>query len=261
MVKKQETQERVREVALDVADKIIPGAGLASKVVGGVFKTVMEMSLERKVGRWLSDVSAAMEFGTPERLAETIHERCEEPWAYEGVVQGIRLALEAVDPAVIPSLAALSADYFASERAPDRFYRRCSRLLIDCGEGELGSLAGVLAGMEKVARAEGRIEVVGGEEAEGWQPVVFEFIADPCASDLGRVKWKMAGSSTLLSVLRLLRNHGFADGAVTRDQVPIPFSQGSAELRSTTRIADHQLAELGELQPYVVVLSSRARKL
>jgi hypothetical protein len=244
--------ETLAPLAAGAVGVVSPTGGLVTAIGGELFKRVLSRSADKKLWRWLSDVAAAQEFGSPEGVAEMIDEHVDEPWAYEGVVQGIRLVLEAVDPAVMPSLAALSADYFAEQKPPDRFYKRCARLLSDCDGNDLAVLGEVLDSLAANAD-EGRVEISGGEMAEGWEDVVFEFVGDPCASDLGRVSWRLEGSDTMQNVLRLLRANNFAESAVTRDQTPMPYAETSADLRATTRIADDQLQELFGMSRYVVV--------
>lgn len=231
---------------------VSPVGGLATLVVGDVLKRLLGAAAAKKFGRWLSDVAATSKYGTPERLVEVIEEHADKHWASENVMQGLRMLLDSVDPAVVPSLAALGAHYFDEERTPDRFYKRCARLLADCTQDDLVVLSRILESLAAHAD-EGRVEISGGEMAEGWEDVVFEFVSDPCGSERDHAQWRLEGSRTMQNVLRLLRAHDFATAAVTRDRTPMPYASTSGDLRATSRIADDQLHELLGLRRFVVV--------
>lgn len=99
---------------------------------------------ERRFARWLTDVATDLRWN-PEQLAETILASVDAPWAHDVLVEGFRHLMDALDESVVPSVAALSAEYLEAKKPPDRWFRRVGNLLVEMDGEDVTGLATLLA--------------------------------------------------------------------------------------------------------------------
>lgn len=251
--KKGSLSRDLAPVAAAAIDTAVPLLGTALSAASGLMGKVLRASVDKRLERWFADVAAAGEFGSYERLVEEIDEHCDEPWAHDGVVHGLRAMLDAVDEAAFRSLAALSADYFHSRKAPDAFYRRAARIFAECGAAELLALREAAGNFQPLAVEEGMIVATGGEYGEGWEPVNFTFQPDACASEHHRCHWEVEGSQAMQDVLNLLCAHRFGESTVTHDPYEAAYATGPVEPLAATRFNMAQRADVVRLLRYVIV--------
>jgi hypothetical protein len=248
--------ERGTAGALGVAGTAIGGPvmGVAlSATASALFGLMRDHVLERGAARrdrLLAEVAARIEqqYGPGrEKLAKL------GATAEEALYQAGRLALDAVDPDVIPALASLAAEYV--ERPLDHFFRGASRVLADLTAAEHAELRGLVARIIKEVPAAATalsLEVVAvgesgerevGKQAGAWEFTVRWSIADEKLPDHfvsdHRSWWTPAQAWRLL--FHKLKVHGLAD------DLPAGFDvksgpQSLSMLRSVAVRLDHHLA-------------------
>ncbi len=73
---------------------------------------VRQQRADARLRVWLENLGSIMEFGSAEDAQIYINDNVDEPWVYENLMKTFRDLMEAVDDAVIPSIARLTSKYF-----------------------------------------------------------------------------------------------------------------------------------------------------
>ena len=168
----------------------------------GLVRKAAQDSFSRKFRIWMEDVAAALEFGDSQSLIDVIEEKIDEDWARESVAQAGLAIVNTFDDAVLPTLAALSADYIKSKRTPDLFHRRVCRFLAESSEVNLVHAKHVLTGLQPAVSDEAvfvSVEVFAGKGRFSWH-------RDPSTHHMTEFFPEAPG---LKGTVRLLSDHGF----------------------------------------------------
>lgn len=112
--------------------------GVVNVVGGSVAKAISERH-RRRAGDWFAE--AVRRSGhTPEELRLLLEARAGEPFVNETIFAALRSLLDALDDAVAPAIGAITGEYLAAERQPDRFFRGFTRAVGDLDKAELAAL-------------------------------------------------------------------------------------------------------------------------
>lgn len=112
-------------------------AGTAGLIAKRAIGKAYESRLNARIERWLSDLAAALEFGTAERVEQVFEENATAKWATDGLIESFRHLLGALDDETIPYIARLTALYVAEKKPPDELFRSLGGFLSEVSGREL----------------------------------------------------------------------------------------------------------------------------
>jgi hypothetical protein len=102
-----------------------------------------QLDLDRKV--WWQNVIDHYDPGEQGAdVRESISNRMNEPAAVGVLVESLRALADRLDPAVVPAMGTLAAEYLSKRLSPDAFLRGASRMLAELSAAEHEALRGLL---------------------------------------------------------------------------------------------------------------------
>jgi hypothetical protein len=110
--------------------------GIGVKGVIAAVRSAAASRAQRRAASFEAEVATQLESGGPEALARLAES--DERFA-EVIFQNYRRAMDALDPAVIPALAALTFAY--RDRTPDGFFKSLGQVLQELAGDEFKALA------------------------------------------------------------------------------------------------------------------------
>lgn len=113
--------------------------------LAGSLATGMKRAVSRRFELWMQNVASALEFGSPDDVAKLIDEHDDQQAMRDELLQAFRDLVGALDEAVVPCVAALSAEHMKENRRPDSFRRRLGALLCELTGEDLRALHNVLS--------------------------------------------------------------------------------------------------------------------
>jgi hypothetical protein len=139
-----------------------PGAlaGAATGLFSGLVEEIGDVLTERRKHRMAALLERILEEvggNDPEQVRSRIAALRDEPFFVDAIVEAFKKLDDSLDPAVLPSMAALVATYRG--QAVDAFFRGAGRLLADLVPGELASLHMMLAAVVRQRFPHGRLSV------------------------------------------------------------------------------------------------------
>ena len=192
--------------------------GIAVKGAFAAIRAAAATRAQRRAERFEAELSSWLEREDPNaiRLLVEGNERIAEV-----VFQNYRRAMDALDPSVIPTLAALTFSY--RERSPDYFFKAVGLVLQELAGEDFRSLRQLLSAVTGASARWGGVESV---EVTPWKsPVGRQELHFMQPEDRGRPLACVAPAESL-RVLGLIKRHGVAAG----------FSDTGADLAMTNRL-------------------------
>ncbi len=136
----------IGEAGLDI---VASACGLGPLAIAGklgrkaVGRSLTRLANER-TERFFENLAAAMNFGNADVVEAYLFENIDEPWLRGNLVESFKNLIGALDEAVIPAIAKLTAKYFQEHRSPDPFARNAGRILMDMDHRDLAAMNDVI---------------------------------------------------------------------------------------------------------------------
>jgi hypothetical protein len=142
----KDTIERAGAAALAASMSAAdPREALVRAAIAGSAVTVLSTAkawwnelIDARQEQWWQHVAKNV---PPDDLSDIVeHQIHQDPRKKSAILESLRALSQALDDAVIPALAALTAEYLREGKSPDAFFRGTARLLTDISAEELNSL-------------------------------------------------------------------------------------------------------------------------
>jgi hypothetical protein len=101
-------------------------------------------AVQKRVDRFREELAIAMEFSDPEEVEDFIDKNLDDEHVRAALLEGFRALMGALDEAVIPSIAKLTAIPIAEKRLPGTTERQVGELLSNVGRAEFALLGQIL---------------------------------------------------------------------------------------------------------------------
>lgn len=144
--KELEVKVDAGEAAIDVIATLfglgpLAGAGKLGRLIIG---WSIAKSAKDRTKRFYIELAATMKHGTSTEVEAYLFENIDQPWLRGNLNESFRNLINALDEAVIPAIAKLTAKYLDEHRAPDPFARNVGRMLVEMNHDDLVAMAAVL---------------------------------------------------------------------------------------------------------------------